>query len=122
MLKKLKRFRQIIIRLGIVYVGLLYGQISWASLPPAPKNTNFTNGDVIAGIWDFIAEGIKYLALGLAAAAIIGYGFALVGTFLEAKKHKTWGDFGIVAIIGAAVVIIAIILATEANTYFATTS
>jgi len=119
MFNKLYAYSQKIYYTAIFYSLLFFTKISRADgLPQAPQDSNFANGDYIKGIKDYAFEVINVVILVLAAAAFIGYGYAVVVKFLEAKKHKEWGEFGLVAVIGAGVVVIVIILANIAMQYF----
>ena len=104
----------------IAYGLFFYCRISYADggLPPAPQNSNFQSGEYVKGIKDFAFEVINVVILILAAAAIIGYGYAVIHQFLAAKKHKEWGEFGLVAVVGAGVVVVVIILANVGMQYF----
>lgn len=114
----LKSLLKRIYQISVFYFTLLFYSTSRADLPPAPNNSNISSGDYLAGIGDFAKEAIKYTILVVTAAVIIGYMWALIAKFLDAKKHHEWGEFGLVAIVGAGVVMIAIVLANVAMKYF----
>ena len=103
---------------AFIFIPFFYCQLAWADLPPAPQNSNFTKGDYIAGIWDLLSEIFKYGSMALAAITFFGYAYAVVGAFIEAKEHRKWGHFGVVAIVGAFVVVLTIVLATVINSHF----
>lgn len=125
MLEKIKQFKckfKKIYTLFILMLTQLYVQLAWAGLPPSPQNADFSKGDFIAGVWDLIAEIFKYGSMVLAGVAFFGYGYTVIGAFIEAKKQREWGHFSMVAIIGAFVVIVAIVIATVVNSNFTSSS
>lgn len=122
MLKRLKKILFAKYYLVLFLIMQLYCTLALADLPPAPDDSNFDQGQFLQGMWDFLSQLFKYSALVLAAGGVLGFGYALISSFLHAKQHKNWGEFGSVALVGGVVLIIVLILANYLNTHFGSTT
>jgi len=100
-------------------VGLLAltaGQSVWAALPtPIAPSTAPAAGDWIGLIKGYIKDGGLVLGLAIAVLGFLWVAYLGFAKFNEARQGKAeWAEVGVLAIVGAIVLIFASYLLTEA--------
>ena len=100
-------------------VGLLVlsaGQWVWAALPtPIAPSTAPAAGDWIGLIKGYIKDGGLVLGLAIAVLGFLWVAYLGFAKFNEARQGKAeWAEVGVLAIVGAIVLIFASYLLTEA--------
>ena len=92
------------------------GQSAWAALPtPVAPSTAPAAGDWIALISGYIKDGGLVLGLAIAVLGFLWVAYVGFAKFNEARQGKAeWAEVGVLAIVGAVVLIFASYLLTEA--------
>ena len=91
-----------------------------ADLPKAvPPSTSPKDGDWIALISGYIKDGSLVLGLAIAAVGFLWVAYVGFAKFNEARQGKAeWAEVGVLAVVGAVVLIFASYLLTEAAGIF----
>lgn len=105
-------------RVGLAITVILFIGPAYAGIPGPPAGGG--------GGGDEIQQGMAIFKEGATAGNLVMYvvaGFVyvglLIGAFIYAKKHKEWGQFGIIAIAGAIVMVIVLIILNQIKTAIA---
>ena len=101
-----------------MYVGIF--DLLRADLPTAvAPSTAPTDGDWIALISGYIKDGSLVLGLAIAAVGFLWVAYVGFAKFNEARQGKAeWAEVGVLAVVGAVVLIFASYLLTEAAGIF----
>ncbi len=92
---------------------------SFALIPAAPQMGGGDNGDYMKTGQSIFNEGAGIAITGLYVVAILTYCGSLLWLLMQAKKHKEWGDFFKGAAVGLGVLVLILILLTQAKTALA---
>lgn len=97
-------------------LGLAVNPPVWAALPtPVAPSTAPAAGDWIALIQGYIKDGGLVLGLAIAVLGFLWVAYLAFAKFNEARQGKAeWAEVGVLAIVGAVVLIFASYLLTEA--------
>ena len=89
---------------------------AWAALPtPVAPSTAPAAGDWIGLIQGYIKDGGLVLGLAIAVLGFLWVAYLMFAKFNEARQGKAeWAEVGVLAIVGAVVLIFASYLLTEA--------
>lgn len=89
---------------------------AWAALPtPVPPSTAPAAGDWIGLIEGYIRDGGIVLGLAIAILGFLWVAYLAFAKFNEARQGRAeWAEVGVLAIVGAVVLIFASYLLTEA--------
>ena len=99
---------------------LSFHSVLQAALPtPVAPSTAPASGDWIALISGYIKDGSLVLGLAIAAIGFLWVAYVGFAKFNEARQGKAeWAEVGVLAIVGAVVLIFASYLLTEASGVF----
>ena len=97
-----------------------FTDVLYAELPTAvPPSTAPTEGDWIGLISGYIKDGSLVLGLAIAAVGFLWVAYVGFAKFNEARQGKAeWAEVGVLAVVGAVVLIFASYLLTEAAGIF----
>lgn len=99
---------------------IAFSDLLRADLPKAvPPSTAPSDGDWIALISGYIKDGSLVLGLAIAAVGFLWVAYVGFAKFNEARQGKAeWAEVGVLAVVGAVVLIFASYLLTEAAGIF----
>ncbi len=101
-----------------IYIHLIWS-VDVALPTPVAPSTSPASGNWIALISGYIKDGSLVLGLAIAAVGFLWVAYVGFAKFNEARQGKAeWAEVGVLAVVGAVVLIFASYLLTEASKVF----
>ncbi len=109
----LRKAENLYCRAGVAVTMLCFVGSAYAGIPGPPSGGGGSSGDEIQQGMTVFKEGATAGNLVMYVIAGFVYVGLLIAGFAYAKKHKEWGQFGIIAIAGAIVEVIVLIILNQ---------